>query len=128
VANWISALSYIHKYSEFPPKLAVEAILQPHDKAGWARIAEEFVVLIARKTTKQDLSKHQTLTSGRRPSGSASPGYSEAVARAMHTIDHRGPTAWPFKLSEIPIRSLHGFVHLPDLFPDRIRLNSPLNG
>ncbi len=49
---------------------------------------EGSVVLIVRETTKQDLLKHLAVTSGRRPRCSASPGHSEAAARAMHAIDH----------------------------------------
>jgi hypothetical protein len=46
-----------------------------------ARIAEEFVELIIQETTELEFSKHLTVTSGRRPSRSASPGSSEAAAR-----------------------------------------------
>jgi hypothetical protein len=62
------SLTLIHKYSDIRPHLIRAAILQTHDKATWARIAEECVVLIVLKTTKQDFSKHMTVTSGRRPS------------------------------------------------------------
>lgn len=92
--TWVSChsraggnLSIIHTYPEFPHHLTPEAILQPHDTATWARIAEEFVALIVQGTTKQDLSKHMAVTSGRRPSCSDTPGYSEAAARVMPTID-----------------------------------------
>jgi hypothetical protein len=46
-----------------------------------ARIAEEPVELIVQETTELEFSKHLTVTSGRRPSRSASPGSSEAAAR-----------------------------------------------
>ncbi|MFN9912407.1 MAG: hypothetical protein ACK53L_07475, partial [Pirellulaceae bacterium] len=60
-----------------------------------SRIAEELVVLMVKETTKLDFSKHLTVTSGRSPSRSASPGSSEAAARESErnrSLRASGPT------------------------------------